>query len=68
MAVAPSPKSHCQDVGLPVEASVKITGWPVAGVPGLNVKDATGSAAGVTVTVRVAVLEIDPLLATRVTK
>jgi hypothetical protein len=51
-----------------VEASVKITGWPVAGVPGLNVKDATGSAAGVTVTVRVAVLEIDPLLATRVTK
>jgi hypothetical protein len=49
-----------------VEASVKTTGWPVAGELGLKVKDATGCAAGVTATVRVAVLEVEPLLATSV--
>jgi hypothetical protein len=29
-----SPKLHCQDVGLPVDASMKRTAWPKAGEPG----------------------------------
>jgi hypothetical protein len=33
--VVPSPKSHCQEVGLPEEVSVNCTDWPGAGMDGL---------------------------------
>ena len=40
MLVPPSPKLHCQEVGLPVDVSVNCTIWPVVGEAGLKVKDA----------------------------
>lgn len=42
MLVDPSPKLQDQVVGLPVEASVKATVWPVVGALGEKVKAATG--------------------------
>ena len=53
MLVPPSPKSHAQDVTLPVEASVKATGRGAVPVVTSALKAATG--AGITVTVTVAV-------------
>ena len=41
--VPPSPKSQDQEVGLPVEVSVKKTVWPVCGDEGENVKSAAGA-------------------------
>jgi len=38
--VVPSPKSHDQEVGLPVEVSVNVTATPVVGFGGLHVKAA----------------------------
>ena len=40
--VPPSPKSHDQELGLPVEASVKTTGWLAVGVAVDTVKAAAG--------------------------
>jgi hypothetical protein len=39
--VDPSPKSHCQEVGLPVDVSVNCTDCPAAGEAGLQVNDAS---------------------------
>jgi hypothetical protein len=63
--VPPSPKFHCQEVGLPVDVSVNATDCPGAGKAGLNVKDAASAAT--TVTVRVVLLEPEALVAVRVT-
>jgi len=38
MLVDPSPKSHCQKVGLPVEVSLNCTACPSVGNPGLYAK------------------------------
>jgi hypothetical protein len=48
--VVRSPKFQLQDVGLPVEVSVKNTVWPTAGEGGENVKDAVGATGFVTAT------------------
>ena len=66
--VAPSPKFHCQDVGLPVEVSVNCTAWPGAGEAGLLVKEAVSAEAGATLRSWVRVLELVLLLALRVTE
>ena len=63
--VPPSPKFHCHEVGLPIEVSVNATDCPGAGKAGLYVKDAVS--APPTVTVRVVLLEPEPLVAVRVT-
>jgi hypothetical protein len=65
--VAPSPKFHSQEVGLPAEVSVNCTDCPAAGEAGLKVKDAVGVDAGLTVSVWLAVLVPDPLAASKVT-
>ena len=66
--VAPSPKFHCQDVGLPVEVSVNCTACPGAGEAGLLAKDAVSAEAGATLRSWVRVLELALLLAIRVTE
>ena len=49
--VPPSPKVQAQPVGLPVEASVKVTVWPATGLVGAKMKAAVGATgAAVTVT------------------
>jgi len=58
--VPPSPKSHCQEVGVPVEVSMKVTTWPGAGEAGLKVKEASRDVAGTTITVRLTELLPDP--------
>jgi hypothetical protein len=63
--VDPSPKLHCQEVGVPVEVSVNCTDWPVAGEAGLKVKDAVSAVA--TVTVRLKLFEPELFVAVRVT-
>ena len=63
--VPPSPKFHCHAVGPPVDVSVNATDCPGAGKAGLYVKDAVS--APPTVTVRVVLLEPEPLVAVRVT-
>jgi hypothetical protein len=63
--VVPSPKFHCQEVGLPVEVSVNCTAWPAVGELGVKVKDAVS--AGTIVTVRVVFLEPEELVAVRFT-
>jgi hypothetical protein len=65
--VAPSPKFHCQEVGLPVEVSVNCTACPVTGEAGLYVKDAVSADAGNTATVRLTFLEPELLLTVKVT-
>jgi hypothetical protein len=45
----PSPKFHCQEVGLPADVSVNCTDWPVAGEAGLDVKEATSRDSDITV-------------------
>jgi len=49
--VAPSPKFHDQEVGLPVEVSVNCTDWPVAGEAGVKLKEAVTEFTGATITV-----------------
>jgi hypothetical protein len=44
--VPPSPKLHCQLVGLPVDVSVNVTAAFVCGEPGLNVNAAVGGTGG----------------------
>jgi hypothetical protein len=61
----PSPKFHCQEVGLPADVSVNCTDWPVAGEAGLKVKDAVSAVA--TVTVRLTLLEPELLVTVKVT-
>jgi len=41
----PSPKSHCQESGDPVEVSVNCTARPETGDAGLNVNDAANAEA-----------------------
>jgi hypothetical protein len=61
----PSPKSHCQEVGEPVEVSVNCTAWPAAGEAGPKVKEAVR--AGTTVTAWLTLLDPELLVAVRVT-
>ena len=63
--VAPSPKFHCQFVGVPIEVSVNWTAWPTAGDAGLLLKEATRAAT--TVTARVEVFDPALLVAVSVT-
>jgi hypothetical protein len=65
--VEPSPKFHCQEVGDPVELSVNCTAWPATGEPGANVKDAVSVGEGITVSVRLALLVPEGLVAFKVT-
>jgi hypothetical protein len=62
--VVPSPRFHCQEVGDPAEVSVNCTACPAAGELGVKVNDAPR--AGTTVTVRLAFLEPEALLAVKV--
>jgi hypothetical protein len=55
--VPPSPKLHCQEVGLPVEVSVNCTACPATGEAGVYVKDAVSVAAGRILTVWLVLLE-----------
>ncbi len=66
MLVAPSPKFHCQEVGLPEVVSANCTVCPGPGVVGLKTKVA-GEGEGMTVRVFVAFFEVVPLAAVRVT-
>ena len=50
--VVPSPKLHCQEVGLPEVVSMNCTGCPDSGAVGLKTKVA-GDPAGMTVSVLV---------------
>ena len=62
--VLPSPKLQAQAVGVLVDASVKVTVWPMAGTVGVEVKAATGaSTAWDTVTLLLTVLEPPALVA-----
>ena len=64
MLVLPSPKLQAQAVGVLVDASVKVTVWPMAGTVGVEVKAATGaSTAWDTVTLLLTVLEPPALVA-----
>jgi hypothetical protein len=63
--VIPSPKFHCHKEGLPIEVSVNWTACPAVGEAGLKVNDAVSAVA--TVTVRLALLEPEPLATVRVT-
>jgi hypothetical protein len=58
-------KSHCQEVGLPVEVSVNCTVCAAFGEAGLKVKETVSAVA--TVTVRLTLLEPEPLVAVSVT-
>jgi len=64
---APSPKSHCHDVGLPVEVSVNCTACPGAGDDGLKENDVEMTVDGETVTVRLVLLEPEALVTVRFT-
>jgi hypothetical protein len=61
----PSPKFHCQEVGVPVEVSVNWTDCPTTAEAGLKVKEAVRAV--VTVTVRLTLLEPELLVTVRVT-
>ena len=66
--VPPSPKLQAQEVGAPEDPSVNPTIWPLKGWAGANVKAAAGApAAGLTTSVRLAVVVPTALLAARVT-
>jgi hypothetical protein len=65
--VPPSPKFQDHEVGLPVEVSVNETACPLTGVAGGNVNPALTVPAWLTVTVRLAVLELDELPAVSAT-
>jgi hypothetical protein len=65
--VSPSPKSHCQEVGLPTDVSVNCTDWPASGKEGLKVKAAVIVDSENTVTVRRTVLSTESLLVVRAT-
>lgn len=63
--VAPSPKSHCHRVGVPVELSVNCTACPAVGDEGLKLNAAVKAATRVSV--RVAVCELVLLVTVSVT-
>ena len=65
----PSPKLQDQDMGLPVEASVNATIWPMVGVAGDMLKLAVGTVPAEAATMIGSMAELDPfaLLAVRVT-
>ena len=65
--VAPSPKSHCQEVGSPGVVSANITDCPTAGEVGLNTKDAVDGA-GMIAIVLIVLFETDPFTAVNVTR
>jgi hypothetical protein len=61
--VVPSPKFHCQEVGVPAVVSANWTVSPGPGVAGLNTKVAL-DVSGMMVTVRLALLLLAPAVAT----
>ena len=63
----PSSKFHCQEAGEPAEVSVNCTAWPATGEAGLKVKDAVGADEEATVSIWLAVLVPELLLASNVT-
>jgi hypothetical protein len=63
--LAPSPKSHCQEVGLPDDVSANWTACPTLGEDGLYTNDAVAGA-GTIVIVLFALLEPEPFVAMRV--
>ena len=65
MLVPPSPKFHCQVVGVPAEVSMNCTDCPTTGEAGLLVKDAVRAAA--TVTVLVVLFDPEAFVTVRVT-
>ena len=65
MLVPPSPKFHCQAVGVPAEVSVNCTDCPTTGEAGLLLKEAARAAA--TVTVLVVLFDPEALVTVRVT-
>ena len=68
LVAVPSPKFQDQAVGLPVEASVKVTVCPIRGEAGLKVKAAVGMLAAVfTVMVWLTLIDPPPLEAVRPT-
>ena len=67
MLVVPSPKFHCQEVGLPADVSVNCTDWPVTGELGLKVKEAVSDDADITAMDWLPFFEPEPLLAIRET-
>ena len=66
--VVPSPKFHCQEVGVPVEVSVNWTACPATGDEGLYAKDATKEDTEVTAILRLPCLEPELFLAIKVTR
>jgi hypothetical protein len=64
--IPPSPKSHCQDVGVPEVVSENCTVCPGLGVTGLNTKVASAWG-GNMVSVRLAVLLVVSVAATSLT-
>ena len=65
--VVPSPKFHCQEVGLPVDVSVNCTDCPTAGEAGSYAKEAASVGEPATVIVRRALLVPEPLWAVSAT-
>jgi hypothetical protein len=63
----PSPKSHCQEVGEPVDVSVNCTAWLTAGNIGMYVKDAVRVDEELTLTIWLPVFDPDVLLTSKVT-
>jgi hypothetical protein len=61
----PSPKFHCQELGVPADVSVNCTDWPVAGEAGPKVKEAVSAVA--TVTVRLTLFDPELLVTVKVT-
>ena len=65
MLVEPSPKSHRQEVGSPWVVSANCTVCPGPGVDGLKTNVA-GAVSGMTVIIRLVLLEPDALVTVRV--
>jgi len=64
--VTPSPKFHCHEVGVPIEASEKIIGCPRTGELGKYVKSAMSVEAGATMMLRLALMELEALVTVRI--
>jgi hypothetical protein len=64
--VPPSPKFHCQEVGVPTDVSVNCTACPAAGEAGLKVNEA--ARAGTTVIIRLTLKEPELSATVRVTE
>jgi hypothetical protein len=64
--VRPSPKFHCQEVGVPVEVSKKLIVCPRTGVLGVYVKSAMSVEAGATMMLRLTLVELEALVTARI--